>query len=156
MNTNEITDTVHRPLLAPVRKVAAIVALCVLVATATATWLTPAPAAADKATRAAPTAPAAAADEEPADPKPAKPAKKSKAKQALSGKLNLNTATPEQLMMLPGVGPSKAERVVAWRKKNGNFKRVADLRKVKGFGYKTVKKLEGWLDVKGASTLEAK
>lgn len=74
-------------------------------------------------------------------------------KKAVTGKLNLNTATADQLMMLPGVGPSKAERVVAWRGKHGPFKRVQDLRKVKGFGYKTLKKLEPNLDVKGESTL---
>ena len=71
----------------------------------------------------------------------------------VTGKLNLNTATEEQLMMLPSVGPSKAERIAVWRKKNGGFKRVADLRKVKGFGYKTLKKLEPFLDIKGDTTL---
>jgi competence ComEA-like helix-hairpin-helix protein len=74
----------------------------------------------------------------------------------LSGKLNLNTASEDQLMMLPTVGPSKADRIVAWRKKNGGFKRTADLRHVKGFGYKTFKKIEPFLDVKGDTTLVAK
>lgn len=73
----------------------------------------------------------------------------------VTGKLNLNTATAEQLMMLPGIGPAKAERVVTWRKRNGTFRRVADLRRVKGFGYRTVKKLEPNLDVKGDTTLRA-
>jgi competence ComEA-like helix-hairpin-helix protein len=67
----------------------------------------------------------------------------------VSGKLNLNTATEEQLMLLPTVGPSKAERIVVWRKKNGGFKRTADLRRVKGFGYRTFKRLEPFLDIKG-------
>jgi DNA uptake protein ComE-like DNA-binding protein len=43
----------------------------------------------------------------------------------LTGKLNLNTATEEQLMLLPTVGPSEAERIISWRKKNGGFKRTA-------------------------------
>ncbi len=77
-------------------------------------------------------------------------------KRAVSGKLNLNTATEEQLMMLPTVGPSKAERIVTWRKKNGGFKRTADLRRVKGFGYKTFKKLEPLLAITGETTLTAK
>lgn len=71
----------------------------------------------------------------------------------LSGKLNLNTATEDQLMVLPTVGPAKAERIVTWRKKNGGFKRTADLRRVKGFGYKTFKRLEPFLDIKGDTTL---
>lgn len=78
------------------------------------------------------------------------------AKKDVTGKLNLNTATEEQLMLLPSVGPSKAERVVAWRKKNGGFKRIADLRRVKGFGYKTFKRLEPFLDIKGDTTLAPK
>ena len=82
------------------------------------------------------------------------PAKKSSHKE-LAGKLNLNTATEEQLMLLPSVGPAKADRIVAWRKKNGGFKRVADLRHVKGFGYKTFKRLEPYLDIKGDTTLTA-
>jgi competence protein ComEA len=82
-----------------------------------------------------------------------RPVAKVKAKKELSGKLNLNTATAEQLQLLPTVGPSKAERILEWRKKNGSFKRAADLRKVKGFGYKTLKRLEPYLDVSGATTL---
>jgi competence protein ComEA len=74
----------------------------------------------------------------------------------LTGKLNLNTATEDQLMLLPTVGPAKAERIVTWRKKNGGFKRTADLRHVKGFGYKTFKRLEPFLDIKGDTTLAAK
>jgi len=74
----------------------------------------------------------------------------------LVGKLNLNTATEEQLRLLPTVGPSKAERIVTWRKKNGGFKRTADLRRVKGFGFKTFKRLEPWLDIVGDTTLSKK
>jgi competence protein ComEA len=81
-----------------------------------------------------------------------RPVKKS-AKE-LTGKLNLNTATEQQLMMLPTVGPAKAERIVTWRKRNGGFKRTADLRRVKGFGYKTFKRLEPFLEIKGETTLK--
>jgi len=77
-------------------------------------------------------------------------------KKAVTGKLNLNTATEDQLMLLPSVGPAKAERIVTWRKKNGGFKRIADLRRVKGFGYKSFKRLEPFLDIQGDSTLVAR
>jgi competence protein ComEA len=75
--------------------------------------------------------------------------------QEIIGTLNLNSATLEQLMLLPTVGPVEAERIVAWRRKNGGFKRTADLRRVKGFGHKTFKKLEPFLDIKGDTTLAA-
>ena len=81
-------------------------------------------------------------------PEPARGGKK-----AVAGKLNLNTATLDQLVLLPTVGPAKAERIVTWRKKNGGFKRIADLRRVKGFGFKTFKRLEPHLDIQGDSTL---
>ncbi len=81
---------------------------------------------------------------------------KKSAHKELTGKLNLNTATEDQLMLLPSVGPAKAERIVAYRKKAGGFKRTADLRHVKGFGYKTFKKLEPYLDIKGDTTLAVK
>jgi competence ComEA-like helix-hairpin-helix protein len=160
MNTNISPDPSVRPLLAPIRRFAAIIALCALVATVTATWLHSAPAEARPTPARAPAqaaAPEADDDAEADKPaKKAKAAKKSKGKQALAGKLNLNTATAEQLQLLPGVGAEKAERVVTWRTKNGGFKRVADLRKVKGFGYKTIKKLEKYLDISGDNTLASK
>ena len=145
---------------APMRRIAIAMALIALTVTVLATWLqaTPAIAGPNKAPPAAAAkAKATTEPEEEAQPKKAaKAPKAAKGKKELSGKLNLNTATVEELTMLPGVGPSKAERVIAWRTKNGDFKRVADLRKVKGFGYKTIKKLEPYLDVKGTTTLAAK
>lgn len=144
---NDDNQTKHRPLLAPVRRFAIVLATFALLATGATTWLSTAQA-----------APAAAATTPPAGDDgdaPAPPVKKAKTS-ALKGKLNLNTASSDQLQLLPGVGPAKADRIIAWRQKNGHFKRVADLRKVKGFGYKTLKKLEPFLDVKGENTLAAK
>lgn len=109
------------------------------------------PAATTTATGARP----AAAGTATADPAAARPAPRPGRKE-VTGKLNLNTATEAQLLLLPTVGPSKAERVIAWRKKNGGFRRVADLRRVKGFGYKTLKRLEPFLDIQGETTLAAK
>ena len=52
------------------------------------------------------------------------------------GKININTATVEQLMELKGVGQKLAEAIVAYREANGLFKSVADLEQVKGIGPK--------------------
>jgi comEA protein len=82
-----------------------------------------------------------------------KPRKTPRSGKILVGVLNINTASEDQLQMLPGIGPAKAERVVAYRTKRGKFQRVRDLRRVKGIGYKTVKKLEPHLTVKGPTTL---
>ncbi len=52
--------------------------------------------------------------------------------------LNLNTATETELAALPGIGPSKAAAIVAWRNENGPFARVEDLLKVDGVGPATL------------------
>ena len=61
--------------------------------------------------------------------------------------INLNTATERDLMDLPGIGPAKAEAIVAYRKKNGPFRRIEELDKVKGFGRKTVARLKPSLTI---------
>jgi competence protein ComEA len=134
-------------------RLASLAAVALLIAAMGGTWTRSAAAAPSPA--AGPVTRPAAAPARPGDEPDEPPAKKSGHKQ-LTGKLNLNTANEEQLQLLPTVGPAKAERIVAWRAKNGGFKRVADLRRVKGFGYKTFKKLEPFLDIKGDTTLAAK
>jgi len=66
--------------------------------------------------------------------------------------VNINTATVEQLESLNGIGPSKAEAIVEYRKKNGNFKTVDDLNNVPGIGDKTMAKLRPELTVTGGTT----
>jgi len=61
--------------------------------------------------------------------------------------VNLNTASERELIELPGIGPTKAAAIVAYRQKHGAFARIDDLRKVKGFGRKTVAKLRPSLTV---------
>ena len=51
-----------------------------------------------------------------------------------SGPIDLNTATPEQLDALPGVGPVLAQRIVDWRTAHGRFDSVDQLRQVSGIG----------------------
>jgi len=134
------------------RRFAPVAAIALLVAAMGGSWTRSAAAAPPpSAAITKPSASPARSGGEPDEP----PARKSNHKQ-ITGKLNLNTASEEQLQLLPTVGPAKAERIVAWRAKNGGFKRIADLRRVKGFGYKTFKKLEPYLDIKGDTTLAAK
>ncbi|MGI6656352.1 MAG: ComEA family DNA-binding protein [Desulfobulbus sp.] len=55
-------------------------------------------------------------------------------------KVNINTATADELATLSGIGPVKAEAIVAHRDANGAFKTVDELTKVKGIGDKILEK----------------
>ena len=57
------------------------------------------------------------------------------------GKVILNLATEDDLRKLPGIGPKKAEAIIALRTKLGKFKRAEDLLRVKGIGRKKLAKL---------------
>jgi competence protein ComEA len=61
--------------------------------------------------------------------------------------LNINTATQAQFEALPGLGAKVAERIIEYRQKNGNFKKVEDLMNVKGIGEKSFLKLKPLLTV---------
>ncbi len=52
-------------------------------------------------------------------------------------KININTASAEELAQLKGIGPSHAANIVAYREKNGPFKLPEDLVQVSGIGQKT-------------------
>ena len=68
------------------------------------------------------------------------------------GVININEASVDQLRLLPGIGLTKAERIMAYRSRRP-FRRVYQLMRVKGIGAKTVRKLRRWLRVKGPTTL---
>jgi competence protein ComEA len=54
-----------------------------------------------------------------------------------AGKININTATAEELAQLNRIGPSYAARIVAFRENNGPFKAPEDVMMVPGIGQKT-------------------
>lgn len=55
--------------------------------------------------------------------------------------ININSATAKEFERLRGIGPQIAGRIVAYREKNGAFKRVDDITKVRGIGPKTLERL---------------
>lgn len=58
-----------------------------------------------------------------------------------SGVLDINTATPGELETLPGIGPTRALEIIAFREAHGPFETTADLMKVPGIGPATYEKL---------------
>ncbi|MBT3755048.1 MAG: ComEA family DNA-binding protein [Candidatus Cloacimonetes bacterium] len=57
-------------------------------------------------------------------------------------KININTADKNELTKITGIGPSKADKIIALREKIGRFMKKEDLLQVKGIGEKTLKKIE--------------
>lgn len=69
--------------------------------------------------------------------------------------VNLNTATKDELIALPGIGPAKAQAILDYRKTNGAFKSVEELKDVKGIGAKRFEKLKADLTVGPVRTAAA-
>jgi competence protein ComEA len=68
---------------------------------------------------------------------------------------NINTATKDELVALPGIGPAKAQAILDHRKAHGPFKSVEELKDVKGIGAKRFEKLKPELAVTGPTTAKA-
>jgi len=69
----------------------------------------------------------------------------------VEGVVNLNTAEPGVLGLLPGIGPAKAAQIVAYRKRHP-FRTVDELVRIKGIGRKMVRRLRVHLAVAGPTT----
>jgi competence ComEA-like helix-hairpin-helix protein len=66
--------------------------------------------------------------------------------------VNLNTATSEELQLVPGIGPVTADKILQMRKSYGAFKSVDDLRAVRGIGPKRLEKMRKYLTVGKAAS----
>jgi competence protein ComEA len=61
--------------------------------------------------------------------------------------INLNTATVQQLQTLPGIGPTLAQRIVAFRERNHGFKRIEELLAIPGISEKKWKAIRDKVEV---------
>lgn len=62
-------------------------------------------------------------------------------------RVNINTATAEELTSLPGIGKTRAQTIIDYRESNGLFSAPEDLMKVSGIGESTYNKLSGAIKV---------
>jgi len=69
------------------------------------------------------------------------------APKASEKKININTASLAELQKLPRVGEKVAQRIIDFRKKNGRFRRIEDIMKVKGIGEKMFKRIKDLITV---------
>jgi competence protein ComEA len=68
--------------------------------------------------------------------------------------VNINTATKDELTSLKGVGDKRAQEIIDYRKKNGNFKSVDDLEKVPGIGPGLMKQIRSQVTVTGKTSTD--
>jgi len=62
--------------------------------------------------------------------------------QIVAERVNINTATPEELDALPGIGPATAQAIVDYRLENGPFQFIEDIRQVPGIGPATFEDIQ--------------
>ena len=73
---------------------------------------------------------------------------------SLTGVVNVNTATVDQLVLLPGIGEARANALIQARKQQGGFKSVDELLEVKGIGKAGLAKLRPHVAVRGKTTAQ--
>jgi competence protein ComEA len=68
---------------------------------------------------------------------------------APKAKVNINTASASELETLPGVGPKVAQKIIDFRTKNGNFKKIEEIMKIQGIGEKIFDNIRELITVGG-------
>lgn len=63
------------------------------------------------------------------------------------GKVNINTADSVTLQTIPGIGPSKAARIIEYRDSQGRFKKIDDIKNVTGIGDMTFENIKEYITV---------
>jgi len=76
------------------------------------------------------------------------------ADEAAAGKVNVNTASAQELSLLPRIGEAMAKRIVEFRTQHGNFQKAEDLMLVKGIGAKVFELLKPYVSLTGPTTLK--
>ncbi len=70
----------------------------------------------------------------------------------LTGTVNVNTATAEELQLLPGIGAARADALIELRKQRGGFKALEQLKDVKGIGDASLERLRPYVRFQGKTT----
>lgn len=64
-----------------------------------------------------------------------------------SDKININSATSEELDGLPNIGPARAADIISYRVQNGGFKSIEEIKNIKGIGDKSFEDLKDLITV---------
>ncbi len=66
---------------------------------------------------------------------------------AADERVNINTADSVTLQTIPGIGPSKADRIIEYRNSEGRFNKIEDIKNISGIGDKTFESIKKYITV---------